>query len=221
MGLRFCFILAGWIDYWNAGLKMTDKNVNEEISSEGVLSEPVVPVNPKLKWYVVQAFSGYEGRVQKTLLEHIDIQGLQDKFGQILVPTEEIIEMRAGQKRKSSRKFFPGYVLVQMEMDVDAWHLVKSVPRVLGFIGGTSDRPAPITQKEADRILQRLEETDKPKPKTMFEPGEVVRVIDGPFADFNGVVEEMDYEKNRIKVSVLIFGRSTPVELEFGQVEKS
>lgn len=214
MGLRFCFILAGWIDYWNAGLKMTDKNVNEEISSEGVLSEPVVPVNPKLKWYVVQAFSGYEGRVQKTLLEHIDIQGLQDKFGQILVPTEEIIEMRAGQKRKSSRKFFPGYVLVQMEMDVDAWHLVKSVPRVLGFIGGTSDRPAPITQKEADRILQRLEETDKPKPKTMFEPGEVVRVIDGPFADFNGVVEEMDYEKNRIKVSVLIFGRSTPVELE-------
>lgn len=201
MGLRFCFILAGWIDYWNAGLKMTDKNVNEEISSEGVLSEPVVPVNPKLKWYVVQAFSGYEGRVQKTLLEHIDIQGLQDKFGQILVPTEEIIEMRAGQKRKSSRKFFPGYVLVQMEMDVDAWHLVKSVPRVLGFIGGTSDRPAPITQKEADRILQRLEETDKPKPKTMFEPGEVVRVIDGPFADFNGVVEEMDYEKNRIKVS--------------------
>lgn len=221
MGLRFCFILAGWIDYWNAGLKMTDKNVNEEISSEGVLSEPVVPVNPKLKWYVVQAFSGYEGRVQKTLLEHIDIQGLQDKFGQILVPTEEIIEMRAGQKRKSSRKFFPGYVLVQMEMDVDAWHLVKSVPRVLGFIGGTSDRPAPITQKEADRILQRLEETDKPKPKTMFEPGEVVRVIDGPFADFNGVVEEMDYEKNRIKVSVLIFGRSTPVELEFGQVEES
>lgn len=221
MGLRFCFILACWIDYWNAGLKMTDKNVNEEISSEGVLSEPVVPVNPKLKWYVVQAFSGYEGRVQKTLLEHIDIQGLQDKFGQILVPTEEIIEMRAGQKRKSTRKFFPGYVLVQMEMDVDAWHLVKSVPRVLGFIGGTSDRPAPITQKEADRILQRLEETDKPKPKTMFEPGEVVRVIDGPFADFNGVVEEMDYEKNRIKVSVLIFGRSTPVELEFGQVEKS
>ncbi|GAA6205146.1 MULTISPECIES: transcription termination/antitermination protein NusG [Thalassotalea] len=174
----------------------------------------------KLRWYVVQAFSGYEGRVQKTLVEHIEIHGLQDKFGQILVPTEEVVEMRAGQKRKSARKFFPGYVLVQMAMDEEAWHLVKSVPRVLGFIGGTSDRPAPITQKEADRILQRLEDGDKPKPKTLFEPGEVVRVIDGPFADFNGVVEELDYEKNRIKVSVLIFGRSTPVDLEFGQVEK-
>ncbi|SET79373.1 transcription termination/antitermination protein NusG [Thalassotalea agarivorans] len=177
---------------------------------------------PKLRWYVVQAFSGYEARVQKTLLEHIEIHGLQDKFGQILVPTEEVVEMRAGQKRKSARKFFPGYVLVEMAMDEEAWHLVKSVPRVLGFIGGTSDRPMPITQKEADRILQRLEDsTDKPKPKTMFEVGEVVRVIDGPFADFNGVVEELDYEKSRIKVSVLIFGRSTPVDLEFSQVEKS
>jgi len=175
---------------------------------------------PKLRWYVVQAFSGYEARVQKTLVEHIGIHSLEDKFGQILVPTEEVVEMRAGQKRKSSRKFFPGYVLVEMAMDVEAWHLVKSVPRVLGFIGGTSDRPAPISQKEADRILQRLEDGDKPKPKTLFEPGEVVRVIDGPFADFNGVVEELDYEKNRIKVSVLIFGRSTPVDLEFGQVEK-
>jgi len=175
---------------------------------------------PNLRWYVVQAFSGYEARVQKTLAEHIEIHGLHDKFGQILVPTEEIIEMRAGQKRKSARKFFPGYVLVQMAMDEEAWHLVKSVPRVLGFIGGTIDRPAPISQVEADRILRRLEETDKPKPKTMFEPGEVVRVVDGPFADFNGVVEELDYEKNRIKVSVLIFGRSTPVDLEFTQVEK-
>jgi len=176
---------------------------------------------PKLRWYVVQAFSGYEARVQKTLLEHIQIHGLEEKFGQVLVPTEEVVEMRAGQKRKSARKFFPGYVLVEMAMDEEAWHLVKSVPRVLGFIGGTSDRPAPITQKEADRILQRLEDsTDKPKPKTLFEVGEVVRVIDGPFADFNGVVEELDYEKNRIKVSVLIFGRSTPVDLEFGQVEK-
>lgn len=175
----------------------------------------------KLRWYVVQAFSGYEARVQKTLLEHIKIHELEDKFGEILVPTEEVVEMRAGQKRKSERKFFPGYVLVQMAMDEEAWHLVKNVPRVLGFIGGTSDRPAPITQKEADRILQRLEDNiDAPRPKTLFEPGEVVRVIDGPFADFNGVVEELDYEKNRIKVSVLIFGRSTPVDLEFGQVEK-
>jgi transcriptional antiterminator NusG len=197
---------------------MTEENLSPEENDQN--EEQVVNTNPKLRWYVVQAFSGYEGRVQKTLVEHIEIQGLQEKFGQILVPTEEVVEMRAGQKRKSSRKFFPGYVLVQMEMDVEAWHLVKSVPRVLGFIGGTSDRPAPISQREADRILQRIEDTDKPRPKTLFEPGEVVRVIDGPFADFNGVVEELDYEKNRIKVSVLIFGRSTPVDLEFGQVEK-
>jgi len=203
---------------------MTEENTsNENISDENSSAEneeKQVNQNPKLRWYVVQAFSGYEGRVQKTLVEHIEIHGLQEKFGEILVPTEEIVEMRAGQKRKSSRKFFPGYVLVQMELDDESWHLVKSVPRVLGFIGGTKERPAPISQKEADRILQRLEETDKPKPKTLFEPGEVVRVIDGPFADFNGVVEELDYEKNRIKVSVLIFGRSTPVDLEFGQVEK-
>jgi transcriptional antiterminator NusG len=196
---------------------MTEENIT---APEGEEQEPVLNQNPKLKWYVVQAFSGYEGRVLKTLHEHIEIHALQEKFGQILVPTEEVVEMRAGQKRKSARKFFPGYVLVQMEMDEESWHLVKSVPRVLGFIGGTVERPLPITQKEADRILQRLEETDKPKPKTLFEPGEVVRVIDGPFADFNGVVEELDYEKNRIKVSVLIFGRSTPVDLEFGQVEK-
>ena len=196
-----------------------EENIVEEISVEEA-AEKAVSNNPKLRWYVVQAFSGYEGRVQKTLVEHIGIQGLESMFGEILVPTEEIVEMRAGQKRKSSRKFFPGYVLVQMEMNVEAWHLVKSVPRVLGFIGGTKERPAPITQKEADRILRRLVDTDKPKPKTLFEPGEVVRVIDGPFADFNGVVEELDYEKNRIKVSVLIFGRSTPVDLEFGQVEK-
>ena len=198
---------------------MTDENLIED-GAEQPSQEQAENTNPKLRWYVVQAFSGYEARVQKTLIEHIEIQGLQSMFGEILVPTEEVIEMRAGQKRKSSRKFFPGYVLVQMEMDVEAWHLVKSVPRVLGFIGGTKERPAPITQKEADRILHRLEDTDKPKPKTLFEPGEVVRVIDGPFADFNGVVEELDYEKNRIKVSVLIFGRSTPVDLEFGQVEK-
>jgi transcriptional antiterminator NusG len=198
---------------------INDDNTNEN-AAEASVEAPVKEINPKLRWYVVQAFSGYEARVQKTLVEHIEINELQDKFGEILVPTEEVVEMRAGQKRKSSRKFFPGYVLVQMELDDESWHLVKSVPRVLGFIGGTKERPAPISQKEADRILQRLEDTDKPKPKTLFEPGEVIRVIDGPFADFNGVVEELDYEKNRIKVSVLIFGRSTPVDLEFGQVEK-
>lgn len=174
------------------------------------------------RWYVVQAFSGYEGRVHKTLLEHIKTNGMEEHFGEILVPTEEVVEMRAGQKRKSERKFFPGYVLVNMDMNEDSWHLVKSVPRVLGFIGGTSDRPMPISQKEADSILNRLEENvDSPKPKTLFEAGEVVRVTEGPFADFDGTVEEVDYEKSRIKVSVLIFGRSTPVELEFGQVEKN
>lgn len=176
---------------------------------------------PKLRWYVVQAFSGYEGRVATTLKEHIALNSMEEYFGDILVPTEEVVEMRAGQKRKSERKFFPGYVLVQMIMNDESWHLVKSTPRVLGFIGGTSDRPAPISDREAQAILNRLQENhDKPRPKTLFEPGEVVRVNDGPFADFNGVVEEVDYEKSRLKVSVLIFGRSTPVELEFSQVEK-
>jgi transcriptional antiterminator NusG len=175
----------------------------------------------KMRWYVVQAFSGFEGRVQKTLLEHIKIHEMEEHFGEILVPTEEVVEMRAGQRRKSERKFFPGYVLVQMKMNDESWHLVSSLPRVLGFIGGTKERPAPITQAEADRILNRLQDAaDKPRPKTLFEVGEVVRVSDGPFADFNGVVEEVDYEKSRLKVSVLIFGRSTPVELDFGQVEK-
>jgi len=175
----------------------------------------------KMRWYVVQAFSGFEGRVQKTLLEHIKIHEMEEYFGEILVPTEEVVEMRAGQRRKSERKFFPGYVLVQMVMNDESWHLVSSLPRVLGFIGGTKERPAPITSKEADRILNRLQDAaDKPRPKTLFEVGEVVRVSDGPFADFNGVVEEVDYEKSRLKVSVLIFGRSTPVELDFGQVEK-
>ncbi|WP_395535427.1 transcription termination/antitermination protein NusG [Oceanimonas smirnovii] len=175
-----------------------------------------------MRWYVVQAFSGYEGRVAKSLREHIKMHGMEDQFGEVLVPTEEVVEIRAGQKRKSERKFFPGYVLVQMQMNDGTWHLVRSIPRVMGFIGGTPERPAPISDKEADAILNRLQDAvDKPKPKTLFEPGEVVRVSDGPFADFNGVVEEVDYEKSRLKVSVLIFGRSTPVDLEFGQVEKT
>lgn len=174
------------------------------------------------RWYVVHAFSGYEKKVQASLKERVELANMQDKFGEILVPTEEVVEIRAGQKRKSERKFFPGYVLVEMELDDDTWHLVKETPRVMGFIGGKADKPAPITKKEADEILQRMEDSeDKPKPKTLFEPGEMVRVIDGPFNDFNGVVEEVNYEKSRIQVSVLIFGRSTPVELEFGQVEKT
>jgi len=174
-----------------------------------------------LRWYVVHAYSGFENQVRKSLEERVRHSEVADKFGQILVPTEEVVEMREGQKRKSDRKFFPGYVLVQMDMDDETWHLVKSVPRVMGFIGGSSDKPAPISDKEADVILQRVQEgVDKPRPKILFEPGEVVRITDGPFNDFNGVVEEVDYEKSRMRVSVLIFGRSTPVDLEFGQVEK-
>jgi transcriptional antiterminator NusG len=175
-----------------------------------------------MRWYVVQAYSGFEHQVKRSLQERIIREGLEVKFGQILVPTEEVVEMRDGQKRKSERKFFPGYVLVQMEMDDDTWHLVKSVPKVLGFIGGTSDKPAPITEAEAQSIMQRIQEgANRPKPKVLYEPGEVVRVIEGPFNDFNGVVEEVNYEKSRLRVAVLIFGRSTPVELEFSQVEKA
>jgi len=174
------------------------------------------------RWYVVHAYSGYENKVKKALSEYIERAGLEDSFGQVLVPSEEVVEIREGKKRTSERKFFPGYVLVQMEMNEDTWHLVKSVPQVMGFIGGTSDRPAPITQKEVDRILQKVEEgVDKPKPKVIYEPGEMVRVIDGPFNDFEAVVEGVDYDKNKLQVSVLIFGRSTPVELEFTQVEKN
>jgi transcriptional antiterminator NusG len=173
------------------------------------------------RWYVIHAYSGFENYVIRALRERIRLKGLEDKFGEIIVPTEEVVEMRAGQKRKSERKFFPGYVLVHMEMDEITWHLVRSVPRVLGFIGGTAEKPAPITDKEAAAILRRVEEGEnKPRPKVLFEPGEVVRVTEGPFADFNGVVEDVNYEKSRLRVSVLIFGRATPVELEFGQVEK-
>ena len=175
----------------------------------------------KKRWYVIQAFSGFEGRVAATLREYIKQQAMDDLFGEVLVPTEEVVENVAGKRRKCERKFFPGYVLVEMEMNDDTWHLVRSIPRVMGFIGGTPDKPAPISRREADLILNRLEESqDKPRPRTMFQPGEEVRVTEGPFADFNGTVEEIDYEKSRIKVSVSIFGRATPVELEFGQVEK-
>jgi transcription termination/antitermination protein NusG len=175
-----------------------------------------------MHWYVVQAYSGFEHQVKRSLEERIKRLDLEDQFGQILVPTEEVVEMRDGQKRKSERKFFPGYVLVQMEMNDATWHLVKNVPKVLGFIGGTPDKPAPIKDREADAIMQRVQEgVDKPRPKVLYEPGEVVRVTDGPFNDFNGVVEEVNYDKNRLRVAVLIFGRSTPVDLEFSQVEKA
>ena len=170
---------------------------------------------------MVQAFAGYEKRVQSALKERIERFDMQEMFGSILVPTEEVVEMRGGKKRQSERKFFPGYVLVEMEMNDDSWHMVKDTNRVLGFIGGTSDRPAPITEAEADNILRSVSGDDAPKPKVMFQVGEIVRVVDGPFNDFNAVVEEINYEKSKLSVAVQIFGRSTPVELEFFQVEKS
>ena len=174
-----------------------------------------------LRWYIVHAYSNYEYKVKSSLEERIKLLGLEDKFGEILIPTEEVVEMKEGAKRSTERKFFPGYVLVQMEMNDETWHLVKEVPKVLGFIGGSSDRPAPITEVEANRILQRVEEgVDKPQPKVLFEPGELVRVTDGPFNDFSGVVEKVNYEKNRLQVAVQILGRSTPVESDFEQVEK-
>lgn len=174
-----------------------------------------------MRWYVVHAYSGFEAQVKKILQSRAAASPFKDLFGQILVPTEEVVEMRDGQKRRSERKFFPGYVLVEMDMTEDTWHMVKEVPKVLGFIGGTSDKPAPITEAEANAILNRVEEgVDSPRPKVLFEVGEVVRVNDGPFNDFTGVVEEVNYEKSKLLVSVQIFGRSTPVELEFSQVEK-
>ncbi|MGB5098934.1 MAG: transcription termination/antitermination protein NusG [Porticoccaceae bacterium] len=174
------------------------------------------------RWYVVHAYSGHEKKVANSLRERVARAGMQELFGDILVPTEEVIEMRGGQKRKSERKFFPGYVLVQMELTDETWHLVKETPRVMGFIGGKADKPAPITDREAAAILQQVQDSEeKPRPKTMFEPGELVRVVEGPFNDFNATVEEVNYEKSRLRVAVMIFGRSTPVELEFNQVEKA
>ena len=183
------------------------------------------------RWYVVHAYSGFEKSVAQALRDRIARLEMQERFGDVIVPTEEVVEMRGGQKRRSERKFFPGYVLVQIathddggipRIDNESWHLVKETPRVMGFIGGTADKPLPISDREADTILQRVQDgVEKPRPKVLFEAGEMVRVTDGPFNDFNGVVEEVNYEKSRVRVAVLIFGRSTPVELEFGQVEKA
>ena len=174
------------------------------------------------RWYVVHAYSGFEKSVQRALVERIARDGMQDFFGQILVPVEEVVEMRNGQKSISERKFFPGYVLVEMEMNDESWHLVKSTPKVTGFVGGTANKPTPISEKEVDKIMQQMQDgVEKPRPKVLFEPGEVVRVKEGPFTDFHGSVEQVNYEKNRLRVSVTIFGRATPVELEFGQVEKA
>jgi len=174
-----------------------------------------------MRWYVVHAYSGFEKSVARNLIERIERAGMKDRFGEILVPVEEVVEMKGGQKKTAERKFFPGYVLVQMEMDDDTWHLVKSTPKVTGFVGGTATKPAPISEKEVQSILDQMREgVEKPKPKVLFEVGESVRVIDGPFTDFNGNVEEVNYDKSKLRVSVMIFGRATPVELGFGQVEK-
>ena len=174
------------------------------------------------RWYVIHAYSGFEKSVQRALLERIERAGMQDMFGEILVPLEEVVEMKGGQKSISERKFFPGYVFAQMDMTDETWHLVKSTPKVTGFVGGSGNKPTPISDKEVAAILQQIQEgVEKPKPKVLFEVGEAVRVTEGPFNDFHGMVEEVNYDKNKLRVSVLIFGRATPVELDFGQVEKA
>jgi transcription termination/antitermination protein NusG len=203
-----------------ANLNLLQQDVSE-LSEEIIEGAGMSATENEKRWYVVHAYSGYERKVKQALEERISLSPVKDLFGEVMVPIEEVLEMRGGQKRKSERKFFPGYVLLQMVLNDDTWHLVKDTPRVMGFIGGTAEKPAPITQREVNEILNRLEETvDKPSHKTVYEPGELVRVTDGPFNDFTGTVEEVNYEKSRVRVAVSIFGRSTPVELEFSQVEK-
>ena len=189
-----------------------------------VASEAAVPAsnNPDMKWYVVHAYSGMEKAVERNILDRINRAGMQGKFGRIMVPTEEVVEVKNGQKRTTERKFFPGYVLVEMVMDDETWHLVKHTNKVTGFVGGAKNRPAPISEDDVMKIVHQMQEgTDKPRHKVEFEVGEYVRVKEGPFTDFNGTVEEVNYEKSKLRVSVTIFGRATPVELEFGQVEKA
>ena len=187
---------------------------------------PVEAAAPAVKstkrWYVVHAYSGMEKSVKKALIERVARSGMQDQFGEILVPTEEVVEVKNGTKSVTERRFFPGYVLVEMDMTDESWHLVKNTAKVTGFVGGKANRPTPISQKEVEKIMAQMQEgVEKPRPKTLFEVGEMVRVKEGPFTDFNGNVEEVNYEKSRLRVSVTIFGRATPVELEFGQVEKA
>ncbi|WP_050872909.1 transcription termination/antitermination protein NusG [Comamonas testosteroni] len=180
------------------------------------------PVNPDLRWYIVHAYSGMEKAVERNIAERIARSDMQSKFGRILVPSEEVVEMRNGTRRTTERRLFPGYVFVEMVMDDDTWHLVKHTSKVTGFVGGAKNRPAPISEEEVRKIVDQMQEgTEKPRHKVEFMVGEMVRVKEGPFADFNGSVEEVNYEKNRLRVSVTIFGRATPVELEFSQVEKT
>jgi len=180
------------------------------------------PANPDLRWYVVHAYSGMEKAVERNIIERITRAGMQDRFGRILVPMEEVVEVKNGQKKTTERKFFPGYVLVEMVMDDETWHLVKHTNKVTGFVGGAKNRPSPISEAEVAKIVNQMQEgTEKPRHKVEFMVGEFVRVKDGPFTDFNGSVEDVNYEKSKVRVSVTIFGRSTPVELEFSQIEKT
>ena len=175
----------------------------------------------EMKWYVLQAFSGFENKVKQTLEDTIKREGLEESFGEILVPTEEVLEIKEGQKKRTERKYFPGYVMIKMDLNDHTWHMVKNSPKVLGFVGGTGDKPIQLAENEAQNLIQSMQDgADRPKPKVMFEPGEVVRIIEGPFNDFNGVVEKVDFDKNRLKVSVLVFGKPTPIELSLTQVEK-
>lgn len=193
--------------------------MTSDVVSDG---QPGASSNPDLKWYVVHAYSGMEKAVERNIRERADRAGMEDKFGRILVPTEEVVEIRSGVKRTTERKFFPGYVLVEMVMDDDSWHLVRRTNKVTGFVGGARNRPTPISEEEVMKIVNRMEEgAEKPRHKVEFEVGEYIRVKEGPFTDFNGTVEEVNYDKNKMRVSVTIFGRATPVELEFGQVEKA
>ncbi len=199
---------------------MTDTSDTSITETPTVAVSP--PVNPDLRWYVVHAYSGMEKAVERNIIERINRAGMQDKFGRILVPMEEVVEIKNGQKKTTERKFFPGYVLVEMIMDDDTWHLVKHTNKVTGFVGGAKNRPSPISEAEVMKIVNQMQEgTEKPRHKVEFEVGEYVRVKDGPFTDFNGSVEDVNYEKSKVRVSVTIFGRPTPVELEFSQIEKT
>ena len=196
--------------------------MTDEVLVTAVEQPGSAPGNPDLRWYVVHAYSGMEKAVERNIVERINRAGMQSKFGRILVPMEEVVEVKNGQKRTTERKFFPGYVLVEMVMDDDTWHLVKHTNKVTGFVGGAKNRPAPISESEVMKIVNQMQEgTDKPRHKIEFVVGEFVRVKEGPFTDFNGSVEDVNYEKSKVRVSVTIFGRSTPVELEFSQIEKT
>ena len=202
---------------------MTDTvETSSELTPEAVPATPAAPVNPDLRCYIVHAYSGMEKAVERNITERIAQSGMQSKFARILVPTEEVVEIKNGQRKTTERRLFPGYVFVEMVMDDESWHLVKHTNKVTGFVGGAKNRPAPISEEEVQKIVSQMQEgSEKPRHKVEFLPGELVRVKEGPFTDFNGSVEEVNYEKSKVRVSVTIFGRATPVELEFSQIEKT